>query len=331
MTTPIRWGILGTANIGRKALIPAILANEGSVLAGIASRDRTRAEAFIAENGWDTKAYGSYEAMLDDPDIDAVYNPLPNHLHVSLTLEAARRGKHVLCEKPIAPSKAEAGALRDLPDGIHVMEAFMIRFHPQWLRVREMIRGGRLGRVTAVQVMFSYYNDDPANIRNMADIGGGGLLDIGCYPMVVGRWVFEGDPARVVALVERDPTFGTDRLASALMDFGSGRQLAFTVSTQMTPMQRAVIMGTEGRVEVMIPFNAPKEGTEIVFTPRQGEAETIDLGPVDQYERQVEAMNRAIRGEAPLPYGVADAFVNMAILDAFVTSEKTGGWAAVKL
>ena len=280
------------------------------------------------------RAYGSYEALLADPEIEAIYNPLPNHLHVSLTLQAAAAGKHVLCEKPIALTAEQAGQLRSAAAKVHIMEAFMVRFHPQWLRARELVRSGKIGELRAVQVFFSYYNDDPTNIRNQAGIGGGALYDIGCYGIILGRFLFETEPLRAVALVDRDPTLRTDRTTSALVDFGQGRQLSFTVSTQCVPCQRAQICGTRGRIEMQIPFNAPQgEHTRIFIddgSTLDGKNITTEvLAPCDQYTLESEAFSRAVRGEIPLPYGLEDALMNMRIIDALFRSEKSGRFEEV--
>jgi len=280
------------------------------------------------------RAYGSYEALLADPEIEAIYNPLPNHLHVSLTLQAAAAGKHVLCEKPIALTAEQAGQLRSAAAKVHIMEAFMVRFHPQWLRARELVRSGKIGELRAVQVFFSYYNDDPTNIRNQAGIGGGALYDIGCYGIISGRFLFETEPLRAVALVDRDPTLRTDRTTSALVDFGQGRQLSFTVSTQCVPCQRAQICGTRGRIEMQIPFNAPQgEHTRIFIddgSTLDGKNITTEvLAPCDQYTLESEAFSRAVRGEIPLPYGLEDALMNMRIIDALFRSEKSGRFEEV--
>ena len=288
----------------------------------------SRSEAAARQSANELKiprAYGSYEALLADPEIEAIYNPSPNHLHVPLTFQAAAAGKHVLCEKPIALTAKEAGQLGSAARKVHIMEAFMVRFHVQWLRVRELIRSGRIGEPRAVQVFFSYYNDDPANIRNQPEIGGGALYDIGCYGIVAGRFFFESEPIRVAALMDRDPLLRTDRTTSAIADFGKGRQLSFTVSTQCVPYQRAQIVGTRGRIEIHIPVNAP-----------QGEASRISINdeveilpPCDQYTLQGEAFSRAVRGEIPLPYGLEDALMNMRIIDALFRSEKSGRFEAV--
>ncbi|MEW9308187.1 Gfo/Idh/MocA family protein [Labrys neptuniae] len=328
-----RWGILSTAKIGTGKVIPGIQRAKGAEAVAIASRDLARAEAVAKELGI-PKAYGSYEALLADPDIDAIYNPLPNHLHVPLTLQAVAAGKHVLCEKPIGLTAQDAAQLLVLPRDRLVMEAFMVRFHPQWLRAREAARSGELGEVRAVQAFFSYYNVDPANVRNQLDIGGGGILDIGCYPIVAGRFIFEAEPRRVVALVDRDPATGVDRLASAILDFGEGRRAEFTVSTQLTPLQRVDIVGTRKRFEITIPFNAPQAEAVTVYTDdgsRLGDASAVaqTIAPVDQYAEEVDAFSAAIRGEITLPYGPADAVQNMKIIDALFRSEKSGAWEAV--
>ena len=218
------WGVISTANIGTAKVIPALQKSPLLEVRAIASRSEAEARKAAAALGI-PRAYGSYEELLADSEIEAVYNPLPNHLHVPLTLQAAAAGKHVLCEKPIAMTAEEAIKLRAVAGEVHVMEAFMVRFHPQWLRVRQLIRDGQIGDLRVVQVFFSYYNADPANVRNRADIGGGALYDVGCYGIVSGRFAFEADPRRAVVLIDRDPKFGTDRTTSALVDFGGGRQL----------------------------------------------------------------------------------------------------------
>jgi len=330
----IRWGILSTANIGMQKVTPAIQASPSSEVVAIASRDQAKARAAADQLGIE-RAYGSYQELFADPDIDAIYNPLPNHLHVPMTLAAARAGKHVLCEKPIALTAAEAEQLREIPSGIVFMEAFMVRFHPQWHRVREIIRSGELGEVRAINAVFSYHNVDPNNVRNQADIGGGGIMDIGCYPITAARYFFEGEPERVVSLVERDPVFGTDRLASVLADFGGGRQLSFICSTQATPHQRVQVLGTRAKAEIIIPFNAPPN-TPTAITIDQGAALEGTLArreilpACDQYTEQAEAFAQAVLGNTPLPYGVEDAIRTMRVIDAIFESEKTGAWAVVK-
>lgn len=328
----IRWGIISTARIGTRKVIPGIKRSQRGMVAAIASRDIGRAEIVAAELDI-AKAYGSYEALLADPDIDAVYNPLPNNLHVEWTLKALNAGKHVLCEKPIAMNAAEAEKLRQAARGRHVMEAFMVRFHPQWLKARQLVRSGRIGELKAVQVFFAYDNRDPQDIRNAMETGGGGIMDIGCYGIVAGRFAFEAEPERVVALIDRDPGFATDRLASVIADFGGGKQLNLIVSTQLAAHQRITLAGDGGRIEIPIPFNAPQmEATRILVDDgsRLGGASSVEevLPPVDQYAEEADAFARAVLGEEALPYGIDDAVKNMRVIDAIFRSEKSGRWEA---
>ena len=329
----VRWGILSTANIGMLKVTPAIQKSAHSEVVAIASRDLGKAQAAAAQLGI-PRAYGSYEELFADPDIDAIYNPLPNHLHVPMTVAAAQAGKHVLCEKPIARTAAEAEGLRACPPDRIVLEAFMVRFHPQWQRAREIIRSGELGEVRAINAVFAYHNVDPANVRNQADIGGGGILDIGCYPVTAGRFLFEGEPSRVVSLLERDPDFGTDRLATVIADFGGGRQLSFTCSTQLAGHQRVQVFGSKAKLEIVIPFNAPPdERTAITIdtgAPIDGSLARREILPAcDQYTEQAEAFALAVLGERPLPWGIEDSIASMRVLDAIFRSEREGGWATV--
>lgn len=330
MAAKIRWGILSTAKIGTEKVIPGLMRSKRGVVAAIASRDGARGKA-AAEKLGIPKAYDSYEALLADPEIDAVYNPLPNNLHVPWTLKALAAGKHVLCEKPIAMSAAEAAELKGAAGDRLVMEAFMVRFHPQWLRARELVRDGRIGELRAVQVFFAYDNRDPKNIRNIVETGGGALMDIGCYGIVSGRFLFEAEPSRVVSLIDRDSAFGTDRLSSVIADFGGGRQLSFSVSTQLAPHQRVTVAGTKGRIEIPVPFNAPQMQSSTILvddgSALGGASSTPEhFPPVDQYAEEGDAFARAVLGEEKLPYGIDDAVKNMQIIDAIVRSEQTGRW-----
>lgn len=333
-TKKLRWGILSTANIGMGKVTPAIMQSAHSEVVAIASRNSESARKAADKLGI-PKAYGSYEELLADPEIDAIYNPLPNHLHVEMTLAANAAGKHVLCEKPIAITAADAMRLRGARKDRLIMEAFMVRFHAQWHRARDIARSGELGDIRAVRAVFSYYNVDPNNVRNKADIGGGGLLDIGCYPVTAGRFFFEAEPRRVVSLVERDPDFGTDRLASVLADFGGGRQLNLLVSTQLVPNQSVEILGTKGRLEIIIPFNAP-EGLATALLVDHAHALDGSLArreifpPSNQYTEMAEAFALAALGQGTLDYGVEDAIRSMQVLDAIFESECTGAWADVK-
>lgn len=329
LSAPIRWGILSTAKIGVKQVIPAMQRGNLTVVTAIASRDLEKAEAVAEELGIQ-KAYGSYEELLADPEVDAVYNPLPNHLHVPWTLKALQAGKHVLCEKPVALDLSEAKALMtaaaQFPE-LRVMEAFMYRFHPQWLKARALVLEGTVGEVRAIHSHFSYYNDDPHNIRNQEDMGGGGLMDIGCYCISWPRFILDEEPARVTGIVEIDPVLKVDRLTSGLMDFNSGAQVSFTCSTQMSPYQRVLIHGTAGRIEIEIPANPPAwERTRIQLTRSGQPTEEIWLEEANHYTLQGDAFARAILEgkEAPTPLG--DAVSNMEVIESVFKAAKEGRW-----
>lgn len=327
--TPVRWGILSTALIGTQKVIPGMKKSALLEVAAMASRDLARAREAAGPLGIPT-VYGSYEELLADPSIEAIYNPLPNHLHVPMTLAAAQAGKHVLCEKPIALSAAELEALRPWATRVHLREAFMVRHHPQWIQARDEVRAGVIGELRFMHVPFSYRNLDPNNIRNRADIGGGALYDIGCYAVVAGRWFFDGEPQRVVGALARDRDFGTDTTSSGLLDFGDGRQLAFTVSTQAARHQRVTLVGTLGRLEIEIPFNAPPDvPCRYWVTDAEGGTREVALPVADQYQLQAEAFSRLVREERPGAAGLDDAAMNMRILDALFASERSGRFETV--
>jgi len=314
-------------------VLPAMRQSAWCDIRAIASRSIDSARKAADRLGIE-RAYGSYEELLADPEIEAIYNPLPNHLHVPMTLAAARAGKHVLCEKPIAIDANQAAELRELAGQVHIMEAFMVRFHPQWLRARELVRAGELGEVRSIQTYFSYFNRDPGNVRNQLGIGGGALYDIGCYPVATARFIFGAEPLRAIAVFDRDPEFQTDRNVSGLLDFGDGRRLDFTVSTQSAPHQRVQIVGTKKRLEIEIPFNAPPMASTRIFVndgSALGDASAVaeTFAPCDQYMLQGEAFSKVVRGEMPLPYGVEDAIRNMQVIDALFRSEKSGAWETV--
>lgn len=329
----IKWGILSTADIGRTKVIPAIQRSASSEVVAIASRNLDRASEVATELGI-AKPYGSYEEMLADPDIDAIYNPLPNHLHVETTIAAANAGKHVLCEKPIGLNADEARRLRDCPSDILIAEAYMVRFHSQWHRVRELVQSGELGEVRAIQAAFSYCNLDPDSVRNRPELGGGSILDIGCYPVTSGRFFFGCEPKRVTALVDRDLKFGTDRQVSVLVDFGEGRHLNFVVSTQLVDYQTVSVIGTKARAEILIPFNAPQEQETAILIDEgnspDGHMSRREIMPAsDQYTIQAEDFAQSILKGIQTRYGIEDAIASMRILDAIVESEKAGGWVDI--
>ena len=330
----VRWGVLGVARIATVKVIPAMLQCSHAEMVGIASRSRDKAEAAAREFGI-PRAYGSYEEMLDDPEIEAVYNPLPNHLHVPLSLRAIERGKHVLCEKPIALEAAEARQLITARDraGVVVGEAFMVQTHPQWVRAVELVHQGKIGQLRHAMGSFGYFNDDPQNVRNVREWGGGALLDIGCYPIKTSRMVFGEEPRRVSATLTRDPRFHTDTLVSAILEYPSGH-CVFTCSTQIVPNQRMQFFGTAGRVEIEIPFNAvPGERSRIRIDDGRDVIESgimiEEVEACDQYTIQGDAFSRAIREGGPPPVPIEDSLKNMAVIDAIFRAAGSGRWEAV--
>lgn len=331
---PVRWGVLGAARIATEKVIPAMQAGALCRVDAIASRDAARAGAAARALGI-PRAHGSYEALLDDPDIEAIYNPLPNHLHVSWTIRAMEAGKHVLCEKPIALTAAEAETLVAARErtGRQVQEAFMVRHHPQWRKAREIVESGRLGRVRAVQGTFAYDNPDPRNIRNRRETGGGGVYDIGCYPTVIARFVFAGEPLRAVAVMESDPAFGTDRLASVILAFPGG-QASFTCSTQAARHQSLVVLGTDAWMRVEFPFvMEPDRPCRLLLGgggfPGPVPDEILEIPPADQYTAQGDEVSACLRAGRPVPWPIEDAVANMRVLDACFASARSGGWATV--
>jgi predicted dehydrogenase len=323
----IRWGVLSTANIGVAKVLPAMQRGAHCEIAAIASRDLAKARDVAAQLSIG-QAYGSYEELLADSTIQAIYNPLPNHLHVPWSIKALEAGKHVLCEKPIGLSAAEARELADAAKQhprLKVMEAFMYRHHPQWLRARQIVNEGGIGELRTVHSFFSYFNDDPGNIRNQADIGGGGLMDIGCYNISLSRFIFASEPTRVCGLIEYDPQLKTDRLASGMLDFGRGTA-TFTCSTQLASYQRVNIFGTTGRIEIEIPFNAPPDRPCKLWHQQPGGTQEIVFDVVDQYTLQGDLFARAILDDTPVPTPIEDAVANMQVLDALVRSAKSAAW-----
>jgi predicted dehydrogenase len=323
----VRWGVLSTANIGLQKVLPAMQRGEYCAVTAIASRSLEKAQAAAAQLGI-PKAYGSYEELLADPNVDAIYNPMPNHLHVPWSIKALQAGKHVLYEKPIALSAAEAQELADAArqyPKLKVMEAFMYRHHPQWRRAKQIVGEGGIGELRTIHSFFSYYNDDPGNIRNQADIGGGGLMDIGCYNISLSRFIFGAEPQRICGIVEFDPRLNTDRLASGILDFGRGTA-TFTCSTQLTPYQRVNIYGTTGRVEIEIPFNAPPDRPTKMWHQHDGSIDEIVFDVCDQYTLQGDLFSQAILNDAPVPTPIEDAVANMRVIDAIFQSAKSAAW-----
>jgi predicted dehydrogenase len=324
----VRWGVLSTAEIGLKKVLPAMQQAEHVDLRALASRSAERAREAADALGI-PRAFGAYEDLLADDEIDAIYNPLPNHLHVPWTMKAIEAGKHVLCEKPIAMNAEEAQQLLESaaehPE-LKVMEAFMYRHHPQWVTTKDLVARGEIGDLRSIQAFFSYNNTDPADIRNRADTGGGGLMDIGCYPISVARFIFNSEPRRVAAWMQYDSTFGTDILGSAVLDFGD-RVASFSYGTQTEPHQRVNIFGTAGRIEVEIPFNAPPDRPCVMKLQKDGVVQEISLDVADQYAIQGELMSRAILEDTPVPTPLEDAVANMKVIDRCFAAAREGSWS----
>ena len=332
----VRWGVLGVAKIGTTKVIPAMQRGESTTVVAIASRDLARAKDAARSLGIE-RAYGSYEELLADPDVEAIYNPLPNHLHVPWTTRAAEAGRHVLCEKPIALSAAEARQLLEVRDrtGVLIQEAFMVRTHPQWLRAVSLVRDGTIGELRSMVGAFSYFNDDPGNIRNVPAFGGGALMDIGCYLINTGRLIFGREPLRVAGAIDRDPSLGTDRTTSMILDFGGGH-LSGTCSTQSVPYQRMQIFGSRGRIEIEIPFNAPPDRPCRMIVDRTGDLfaaglERNEIATCDQYTIQADLFSQAIRRGGPAPIPIEDAVANMACIEAVARSAQSGRWEMPEL
>jgi predicted dehydrogenase len=329
-----RWGILSTADIGRRKVIPGLRKADRVEVLGIASRDEAQARAVATELEI-PRSYGSYEALLADPDIDVVYIPLPNHLHLEWTIAAARAGKHVLCEKPLALTAHDAQRMVDTcaNEGVRLMEAFMYRLHPSWEAVRQLVHSGRIGQLRAIDSWFSYYNDDPTNIRNQLDAGGGALYDIGCYCINLSRLLFDGEPTGISAAVQRDPTTGVDVLASALLEFPTGTA-TFTCATRIEPDQRVHVYGTKGRISIEIPFNIPPDRPTRVFVTAGGDppvapaTETLTFDTADPYTVEAERFASAILDGMPTPIAPDDAVANLRVIEAIFAAGTRGTGAA---
>jgi predicted dehydrogenase len=335
MSNKLRWGILSTANIGLKKVIPAMQLGQYSSVVAVASRNLATAQQAAATLGIPT-AYGSYEELLADPNIDAVYNPLPNQLHVPWTIKAAEAGKHVLCEKPLSLTVAEAETLLAVRarTGVKIGEAFMVNCHPQWLRLRELLDERRIGELRSIVGVFSYFNVDPSNIRNQSECGGGALMDIGCYLIHASRYAFRHEPTRVIASIDRDPAMRTDRLTSAILEFPAGQSI-FTCSTQLVPYQRIHFFGTSGRIEIEIPFNASPDRSTRLWIDSSGDlfggGITTETFPIcDQYTLQGDDFSKAILEGTEVPVPLEDAIGNMAVIEAIFNSAASGQWEAPK-
>jgi predicted dehydrogenase len=325
----VRWGVLGAAKIAVGKVIPAMQKGRNCEVVALASRSIHKARETADELGL-AKAFGSYDELLADPTVDAVYIPLPNHLHVPWSIRALEAGKHVLCEKPIGVSGADAKSLADAARSrpeLKLMEAFMYRFHPQWVTARSLVRDDRIGELRAIQTFFSFFNRDPDDIRNRAEWGGGGLLDIGCYPISLSRFLFGREPFRVFGSIDSDPQLNVDRLSTGVLDFGNGVS-TFTCSTQLSPFQRVNIFGSYGRFEIEIPFNAPTDRPCRIWLHSTGGAEEIMFSICDQYTIQGEQFSQSILDDTPVPTPIDDALDNMAAIEAVFRSASSGRWEA---
>ncbi|HEX5242959.1 MAG TPA: Gfo/Idh/MocA family oxidoreductase [Tepidisphaeraceae bacterium] len=334
MPNKVRWGVLSTSQFALRLTIPAMQKSDWYEIRAIASRDKLKAEQAARTLGI-PHAYGSYDELLADPEIEAIYNPLPNHMHIPWSIKAAEAGKHVLCEKPLSVTAAEARELLRVQEktGVKIGEAFMVRTHPQWLHARELVRSGRIGQLRSITGFFGYFNRDANNIRNQYDVGGGALLDIGCYPITTSRFIYGEEPSRVVSLIERDPEMKIDRLASVILDFPSGHAI-FTCSTQVVPYQRMHLIGTKGRIEIEIPFNAPNDRPCRIFVDDGGDlsGKTISTEsfPIcDQYTIQGDLFSRVILENSEGPVPVSDGIKNMAVIEAAFKSADSGKWERV--
>jgi predicted dehydrogenase len=317
----VRWGVLSTAKIGIEKVIPATAAAARCEVVAIASRDLGRAQTAASGLGI-ARAFGSYEDLLADPDIDAVYIPLPNHLHADWTIAAAVAGKHVLCEKPLATSAAEAELMIQAceAEGVLLMEAFMYRLHPTWEAVRELLANDRIGELRAVQSWFSYFNDDPGDIRNIVDAGGGALYDIGCYCVNLSRMLFGAEPIRIQGSVTRDAVMGIDTLTSGILGFDDGIA-TFTCGIRAEPDQRVHIYGTGGRISVEIPFNIPPDRPTRVFVttggdpPVRPDTQVLTFEPANEYTIQAERFAAAVLDRTPAPIPPSDAVGNLRVIE----------------
>jgi predicted dehydrogenase len=326
----LNWGVLGTSNFARNKMIPALKQSEYAHVTAIASRSAAKAETVAAQFGI-AKAYGSYQELLADKDIDIVYNPLPIHLHVPWSIRALEAGKHVLCEKPIALSVAEAEQLLEVAErhrDLRIMEAFMYRMHPQWTRAKQIVDEGGIGELRTIHSFFSYFNADGGNIRNQPDAGGGGLMDIGCYNISLSRFLFDDEPSRVLGVVQYDPRFQTDRLVSAILEFRNGTA-TFTCSTQLVLHQRVNILGTTGRVEIEIPFNPPPDKPARLWHQRGNDIEEVQFDVCNQYTIQADRFALAILNNEPVPTPLSDAVDNMKAIEAVRESGKRNEWVGV--
>lgn len=327
---PVRWGILGAARIAEAKTIPAMKASTLCQLQAIGSRDIQKARAMADEFGI-AAAYGSYEEVINDPLVEAVYIALPNHLHVKWARAAALKGKHVLCEKPMAMSAAEARQLEDVPPDVRVSEAFMVRQQPRWQRLREILRSGDYGQPKTVHSLLSFFMNNPEDFRNTPAFGGGALYDLGCYTVMTARFVFGQEPVKVMAIAEPDPVHGVDMFSSAILDFGQGRHAVFTVSTAMASSQTLQVVCEKGFIDLPKSYvparNEPSHiHVDISASHDLSDVTTTSFEPLDQYMCEVTNFSKAVRGDTSTYFGIEDAIANARVLDTIFASIKSGQW-----
>ncbi|MFY0652405.1 MAG: Gfo/Idh/MocA family oxidoreductase [Cyclobacteriaceae bacterium] len=322
----IKWGVISTAKIGWEKVIPGIQKSENNEVVAIGSPNHEFAQK-ISKDLNIARAYDSYEAVLADEEVEAVYIPLPNHIHVQWGMKALEAGKHVLCEKPLSMDYDEGKQLVDASKNYpnqKLMEAFMYRFHPQWLKVKELLAVDSIGEVRSVHTHFSYFNTDPNNIRNRPEVGGGALMDIGCYCISFPRFALEEEPITVQATIERDPEMKTDRMTSAILGFSDDKTATFTCSTQLKPYQRCFIHGRDGHIEIEIPCNAPIDVPCKVWLRTKEHEELFETEIADQYTCQADAFANCIRNDEDMTYHLNDMLGNMKVIDAVVKSASEG-------
>jgi predicted dehydrogenase len=336
MKTTIRWGVLGAAAIATGRTMPAMRDAPSACLLGLASRDRAKGQAAARALGI-PRVYDSYDALLADGDIDAVYVPLPNQLHFDWSLRAMEAGKHVLCEKPLCLSAAQVQQLCEVRDrtGRHIEEGFGFRNHPQWAKFAELMASGAIGPVRAAHTTLAKQFLDPADVRNDPSAGGGATYDLGSYAISGCNLVFGRPPSRVVAAMEHDPVFGIDRLTSALLDYGVGHA-ALTVATQAGTAgwgshQQLSVLGTNGWMRFDFPYAHARptasrielgDATSVGSLPTQ----TFSFEPANQYMLQIERFSRLLLGNAVPSWPIEDALGTLRTIEALFASARSGGW-----
>lgn len=317
-TRKVKWGVLGCAAFARSTAVPAMLRAEGVEVLGIASRTRAKAEAFAAEFGI-PKIYGSYEELLADPEIEAIYNPLPNGLHPEWTIKVAEAGKHSLVEKPFAANAAEAEAVAKVVKarGVKVMEAFMWRFHPTHRRVRELIRQDAIGSVRFVRSAFTFTLQRGPNVRLTETLAGGGLMDVGCYCVSAARFLFDAEPTQAYARADVDPEYKVDMLASGILEFPTGRA-TFDCGFELPFRCDYEVVGSKGRITVPNAF-LPGPDAELILEAN-GKTEREAFPGLNQWQLEFEHLSRSIREGTPLDYDTDDAIKQQRVLDAIQRS-----------